>query len=174
MHVCAWTRPRARVPTCTHARARKHAHRPICNTYCFSTATVVSRTRLSVMLHVHCLSCFLFYVIRIREANKKEIFIQKKHHVHPKWNAKKICARQSPEPPLLWPCYRHTHCACSASAHNCDELASVVSQLRVPTSVEAVTSKLYQTGSFWRKLARLTEHQLFIIAIINAFQQPRW
>ena len=26
MHVCAWTRPRARVPTCTHSRTRKHAH----------------------------------------------------------------------------------------------------------------------------------------------------
>ena len=30
MHVCAYTRPRARVPTCTHAR--KRAHRPICST----------------------------------------------------------------------------------------------------------------------------------------------
>ena len=26
MDVCACTRPRARVPTCTHARTRKHAH----------------------------------------------------------------------------------------------------------------------------------------------------
>ena len=29
------------------------------NTYCFSTATVVTRTRLIVTLHVHCLSCFV-------------------------------------------------------------------------------------------------------------------
>ena len=35
---------------CTHA----HAHK-MCNTYCFATATVVSRTRLSVTLYVHCL-----------------------------------------------------------------------------------------------------------------------
>ena len=34
----------------------KHTLR-ICNTYCFPTATVVRRTRLSVRLHVHCLSC---------------------------------------------------------------------------------------------------------------------
>jgi len=30
----------------------------ICNTYCFSTATIVARTRLDVTLYVHCLSCF--------------------------------------------------------------------------------------------------------------------
>ena len=29
----------------------------ICNTYYFSTATMVARTRLNVTLHVHCLSC---------------------------------------------------------------------------------------------------------------------
>jgi hypothetical protein len=27
----------------------------ICNTYCFSSATMVARTRLNVTLHVHCL-----------------------------------------------------------------------------------------------------------------------
>jgi hypothetical protein len=36
----------------THMRARMQAqactHRPICNTYCSSTATMVSRTRLNV------------------------------------------------------------------------------------------------------------------------------
>jgi hypothetical protein len=53
MYVCACTRPRARVPTCTHA----HARRQIRNIYCFSTATVVSWTRLIVTLYVHCLSC---------------------------------------------------------------------------------------------------------------------
>ena len=31
----------------------------ICNTYRFSTATVVSRTRLSVLSHVRCLFCYL-------------------------------------------------------------------------------------------------------------------
>jgi len=29
-----------------------------CNTYCFSTATMVARTRLIVTLYVHCLCCF--------------------------------------------------------------------------------------------------------------------
>ena len=44
---------RAGVPTRTHART----HRPIWNTYCFSTTTMVSRTHLSVTLHALCLSC---------------------------------------------------------------------------------------------------------------------
>jgi hypothetical protein len=30
----------------------------MCNTYCFSTATMVARTRLNVAVHVPCLSCF--------------------------------------------------------------------------------------------------------------------
>ena len=45
----------------THMHARTHAQactrRPICNTYCFSTATMVRRTRLTVTLYVHCLYC---------------------------------------------------------------------------------------------------------------------
>ena len=28
------------------------------NTYCFSTATMIERTRLIVTLHIHCLSCY--------------------------------------------------------------------------------------------------------------------
>jgi hypothetical protein len=32
----------------------------ICNTYCFSTATMVTRTGLNVTLYVHCLSCLCF------------------------------------------------------------------------------------------------------------------
>ena len=55
--LCACTRPRARVPTCTHARSR--THRPVRNTYCFSTAKNDSRTHLSVRLYVHCPSCFI-------------------------------------------------------------------------------------------------------------------
>jgi hypothetical protein len=31
----------------------------ICNTYCFSMATILTRTYLNVTLYVHCLSCFL-------------------------------------------------------------------------------------------------------------------
>ena len=32
----------------------------LCNSYCFSTATLVQRAILSVKLYVHCLSCFSF------------------------------------------------------------------------------------------------------------------
>jgi hypothetical protein len=36
----------------------------VCNTYCFSTATTVARTRLDVTLYVHCLSRFeTMYII---------------------------------------------------------------------------------------------------------------
>jgi len=37
----------------------KHTVR-ICNTYGFSTATNVTRTRLNVALHIRCLSCYIF------------------------------------------------------------------------------------------------------------------
>ena len=38
---------------------RLQIHTPsFCNTHCFSTATMVARTRLIVTLYVHCLSCF--------------------------------------------------------------------------------------------------------------------
>ena len=30
----------------------------ICNTYCFSTATMAARTRRNVTLYVHCVSCY--------------------------------------------------------------------------------------------------------------------
>jgi hypothetical protein len=35
----------------------------ICNTYCFSTATVVTGTRPSVTLYLNCLSCLSQYWI---------------------------------------------------------------------------------------------------------------
>jgi hypothetical protein len=55
---------------CTHSHARTsirtptraHMHTEICNTYCFSTATMVSWMRLGVTLYVHCLSCVAFLV----------------------------------------------------------------------------------------------------------------
>ena len=50
--------------TRTHARGR--AHRQLCNTYCFSTALIVSRTRLSVTLYVHCLSCLVLHSFSVR------------------------------------------------------------------------------------------------------------
>ena len=42
-----------------HARAPTATHTEIRNTYGFSTTTLVSRTRLSVTLCVHCLSCLI-------------------------------------------------------------------------------------------------------------------
>ena len=47
------TNTRTRTHAHTHTHKHKHTHR-ICNTYCFSTATMVARTRLIVTLHVHC------------------------------------------------------------------------------------------------------------------------
>ena len=42
----------------THTHTHTHTHR-ICNTYCFPTATMITRTRLNVTLHgtVHCPDC---------------------------------------------------------------------------------------------------------------------
>jgi hypothetical protein len=57
MHVCACTRPRAQVPTCTHARTRKHTHThtPICNTFCFSTASMLRYTceYIACLVYIH-------------------------------------------------------------------------------------------------------------------------
>jgi hypothetical protein len=50
-------------PACTRARTHTHTHTHIiCNTYCFSTATMVMWTRLSVTLHVHCLTVFHAFI----------------------------------------------------------------------------------------------------------------
>ena len=49
-------------PTRTHARI----HRLICNTYCFSTATMVLPMHLSVPSYVHCLHCFSFFLLCLR------------------------------------------------------------------------------------------------------------
>ena len=45
-----------RTHACTRPRARAHTRTEICNTYCFFTATMVTRRRLIVTLYVHCLS----------------------------------------------------------------------------------------------------------------------
>jgi len=45
----------------THCMLRLQIHTlRLCNTHGFFTTTMVARTSLNVMLHVHCLSCFLF------------------------------------------------------------------------------------------------------------------
>ena len=53
MHARTCTRPRAWAP------ARTHTQKQICNTYCFSTATMDSRTRLMFMF-IHTLTTLLF------------------------------------------------------------------------------------------------------------------
>jgi hypothetical protein len=63
---CTYAHAHAHVPG--YPRARTHAqactHRPIYNTYCFSTAIMVSWTSLSVALYVHCLSCWTTLLIQ--------------------------------------------------------------------------------------------------------------
>ena len=87
---------RARAPTSTHshirqhsctpmpsfARARAHTHTQIRNTYCFSTATVVSWTRLNVTLHAHCLSCFHVTHEQISHARIWRRRRRQHHHHH--------------------------------------------------------------------------------------------
>jgi len=52
----------------------KHTPR-ICHTDCFSTAVVVTQTRLNVMLYVHCLPCWLFaYLKIIRQMSLTRVF----------------------------------------------------------------------------------------------------
>ena len=51
MRIACW------VTKVTHTHTHTHTL-TICNTFCFSTTTTVARTRLSVTLYVHCLSCY--------------------------------------------------------------------------------------------------------------------
>jgi hypothetical protein len=39
-----------------------NTHSTICNTHCFSTATMVAEIRLTVTLHVHCLSSLILWL----------------------------------------------------------------------------------------------------------------
>jgi len=48
-----------------NAQGHKHTLR-ICNTYCFSTVTMLARTRLSVTVCAHCLSGLDFLLHRYR------------------------------------------------------------------------------------------------------------
>ena len=60
-----YTRASTRSRPCTHTHTHEHAcmhprahkNTQICNICCFSTATMVSWTRLDITLHVHCLYC---------------------------------------------------------------------------------------------------------------------
>jgi hypothetical protein len=56
--ICTYAHAHAHALRCIYARkqAQTCTRRPICNTWCFFTAKVVSWTRLNVTLYVHCLS----------------------------------------------------------------------------------------------------------------------
>jgi hypothetical protein len=58
---CTYANTHAHAPGYQHARTYAHSctHRPISNTYCFSTATKDSWTCLIVTSYVHCLSCWV-------------------------------------------------------------------------------------------------------------------
>ena len=62
---CTFAHAHAHQPGYPHAHTHAYActHRPICDTYCFSTATMVSWTRLNVTLWIHCLSCFIYNML---------------------------------------------------------------------------------------------------------------
>ena len=49
--------PHPYAPHAQHTRTHTHTH-TIRNTYCLSTVTLVTRTRLNVKLYVSCLSCY--------------------------------------------------------------------------------------------------------------------
>jgi hypothetical protein len=59
------TRVQARARAFTPTHPQTHTHTQMCNTYCFSTATIASWKRLNFALHVHCLSCVTF-IVRMR------------------------------------------------------------------------------------------------------------
>jgi hypothetical protein len=58
-HAYACTRTHTHLGTRTHAHTRTHTD--TCNIYWFSTAPVVTRTRLNATLYVHCLSSCLSF-----------------------------------------------------------------------------------------------------------------
>jgi hypothetical protein len=68
----------------THVHARTHAqactHRPIYNTYCFSTAKMISWMRLSVTSYVHCLPCFM-WSRRLPSFDKSQIVMTQKRGI---------------------------------------------------------------------------------------------
>ena len=61
------TREKAHVHALATTYIHTHTHTEVCNTYCFSTATMVSWRRLIVTLCVHCLSCFVTLYIGLNK-----------------------------------------------------------------------------------------------------------
>jgi len=64
--------------TNTHTHTHTHTHR-LYYTHCFSTATMVARTRLNVTLYVHCLSCYLSLALRILTSRCVKLYRLKQH-----------------------------------------------------------------------------------------------
>jgi hypothetical protein len=61
----------------SHAGWLRHEYRHtlrIFSTYCFSTATMVTGTRLSVTLYAHCLSCFHAWDTEMRKGREERDF----------------------------------------------------------------------------------------------------
>jgi hypothetical protein len=50
---------------CTHTHTSTPIHTRTCNTYCFSTARMVSWTRLRVTLCVYCVYCLLMLAWKV-------------------------------------------------------------------------------------------------------------
>jgi hypothetical protein len=94
----------------------------ICSTYCSSTATVVSRTRLNVTLYVHCLSCaycigFLRFLIIVFRPRDYFAFDQKRNaHGEPQmsWEAV-IIVVQGRSPKFSEESHTRLKCDCQTS-----------------------------------------------------------
>ena len=74
LRTACWT------PKATNTHTHTHSHR-LCNTYCFSTATMAARTRLKFTLYVYCASCYLTVTSARRHTIKIRIFIDPKTDV---------------------------------------------------------------------------------------------
>ena len=100
----ASTSPRQRTHTHarTHPRARARAHTQICNTYCFSTATMVSWTRLSVTVYAHCLSCYNYL-----QRSDRTVTVISVLHLLLRSTRKAICTFTSPQAFNWWPPVEH-------------------------------------------------------------------
>ena len=56
----------------TRPGARTHVHMQICNIHCFSTTTII---RLSIMLYIHCRSCFITKSMLIMDPVKRSLLM---------------------------------------------------------------------------------------------------
>jgi len=69
---------------------------PSCNTYCFSTETMVARTSLCVTLYVHCLSCFIIFQ-RLQSSN-----LATEHLVNLYWRVQQFLFENHSSSPYSW------------------------------------------------------------------------